>query len=95
MSPGGSCVTEADCAAVGGQIDVSQTCDCWPFVVRCGGQGIPANSPVLPQLRADIDDFVARGCQIEPYGTICDCAPSTITCENGYCVTADQSCLGP
>jgi hypothetical protein len=96
LRPGGSCTTDADCVVVGGQLSTTPTCDCAPFMLSCGGVGVEQDDPYLDQIRELEQAYRTRGCNVDRWASLCDCAPSEITCgEHRRCVTREKSCLAP
>jgi hypothetical protein len=90
----GTCVTDADCMVVGGQLGGTQTCDCAPFVLSCGGHPMGKNAPSL-ELARQLDREIGAECEAE-LASACDCGPSLVTCNaNGRCVAQGRSCFVP
>jgi hypothetical protein len=86
----GTCVDDADCAIVGGQLG-PPTCGCAPAVLDCGGSALERNAPGFETARelmahltncAPIIDCFGSG----PLPCPCDCPPNEARCNNGRCI---------
>lgn len=90
----GSCQTDADCTYIGGQLSGTQTCNCAPYIIDCGGRGIERDAPGLARAQQLIDQFKAEGC---PSASACDCGINgPLRCApDHHCTAPLRSCLVP